>query len=65
LKINDNIFLYIITYPFIWISDQIEYIFYVYIYPLWTGRPVALGWNPKFVKEELHGLWKPSTPIDI
>lgn len=65
MKINDNIFLYIITYPFIWISDQIEYIFYVYIYPLWTGRPVALGWNPKFVKEELHGLWKPSTPIDI
>lgn len=62
---NDNFFLYIITYPFIWIYNQIEYVFYVYIYPLWTGKPVALGWNPKFVKEELHGLWKPSVPIDI
>lgn len=65
MNINDNIFLYIITYPFIWIYNQIEYVFYVYIYPIWTGKPVALGWNPKFVKEELHGLWKPSTPIDI
>lgn len=65
MNTNDNIFLYIITYPFIWIYNQIEYLFYVHIYPIWTGKPVALGWNPKFVKEELHGLWKPSTPIDI
>lgn len=62
---GDSFFLWLITYPFIYVYELIEYIFYVHIYPLWTGKPVADGWNPYFVKEELHGLWKPSAPVDI
>ena len=55
----------IISYPFIWIYRQLEVVFYLYIYPLWTGKPVAEGWNPKFVRENLHGTWNPSISIDI
>lgn len=65
MRKDDNFFIYIITYPFVWIYDQLEYLFYVHIYPIWSGKAVAQGWNPKFVKEELGGLWNPSMPIDI
>lgn len=64
-KFSDAITYYVIIYPALWIFKYLEYFFYIYIVPLYTGRPVALGWNPKFVKEELHGLWQPSSPIDI
>jgi len=63
-KFNESLF-NIVTYPFVWIYHQLEYIFYLYIYPIWTGKPVAEGWNPKFVRENLHGTWKPSVSIDI
>lgn len=64
---SENILWYIITYPFVWMYEQLEYIFYVYIYPLYTGLPVANGWNPKYVKAraKLNLVWNPSSPIDI
>lgn len=62
---GDSFFLWLISFPFIHAYEILEFIFYVYIYPLWTGKAVAEGWNPYIVKEELHGLWKPSAPVDI
>jgi len=62
---TNNYFISIITYPFIWIMDMLEIVFYVYVYPLWTGKPVAMGWNPKLVKEGKFGFWNPSVSIDF
>lgn len=65
MKNDHNIFYYIFIYPFVWLSEQMEYIFYVYIYPIYTGKPVALGWNPKFVRENNAKYWNPSVPLEI
>ena len=62
---NHNIFYYIFIYPFIWIYEQLEYVLYVHIYPYLTGKSVAQGWNPKFVKEQNPNNWNPSVPLEI
>jgi len=65
MKHDHGIFYYIFVYPFIWIYQQLEYIFYVYIYPFFSGVPVVQGWDPKFVRDNKIGPWMPSAPIDI
>lgn len=62
---NHSIFYYIFVYPFVWIYEQLEYFFYVYIYPIYTGKPVAQGWNPKLVREQNPNYWNPSVPLEI
>ena len=62
---NHSFFYYIFIYPFIWIYEQLEYVFYVYIYPIYTGKPVAQGWNPKLVREQNPSYWNPSVPLEI
>ncbi len=62
---NHNIFYYIFIYPFIWIYEQLEYVIYVHIYPFFTGKSVAQGWNPKFVREHNPNNWNPSVPLEI
>lgn len=62
---NNSIFYYIFIYPFVWIYEQFEYFFYVYIYPIYTGKPVAQGWNPKLVREQNPNYWNPSVPLEI
>jgi hypothetical protein len=62
---NHSIFYYIFVYPFVWIYQQMEYIFYVYIYPIYTGKAVAQGWNPKLVREQNPNNWNPSIPLEI
>lgn len=62
---NHSFFYYIFIYPFVWIYEQLEYIFYVYIYPIYTGKPVAQGWNPKLVREQNPSYWNPSVPLEI
>jgi len=65
MKQDHGIFYYIFVYPFVWIYQQLEYVFYVYIYPIWSGAPVVKGWDPKFVRESNIGPWMPSAPIDV
>jgi len=62
---SDNFFISLFTTPFINLMELLEYIFYVHIYPLWTGKPVAIGWNPKLVREGTFGFWNPSVSIDF
>jgi len=62
---NHSIFYYIFVYPFVWMYEQLEYFFYVYIYPIYTGKPVAQGWNPKLVRELNPNNWNPSVPLEI
>lgn len=62
---NPSIFYYIFIYPFVWIYQQLEYFFYVYIYPIYTGKSVAQGWNPKLVREQNPNFWNPSVPLEI
>lgn len=61
----NNMLWYIISYPFNWVYDQLEYLFYVYILPMYTGLPTANGWNPKYVRKELILIWDPTSPINI
>lgn len=62
---KENFLFYLISWPFITAYDIIEYFYYMYVVPFLSGKPVADGWNPDFVKYEVHGLWKPGTPISI
>jgi len=56
---------YYVTYPFVWIYQQLHYLTYMYILPIFTGKPLAEGWNPKIVREQLHGSWDPSIPLEV